>query len=63
MTKQEIFKYASQTTYVWNRTLLYFKGGNFLSGYFNGNLNTMDKNAPNEWGFVCLPKETDKEVV
>jgi len=23
----------------------------------------MDKDAPNEWHFVCLPKEADKEVI
>ncbi len=63
MTKKEIVTYASQQTFVWNRTLLYFKNSKLLVGYFNGNLSAMDKDAPNEWQFVCLPKETDKEVI
>lgn len=63
MTKEEIHYYASQQTFVWNRTLLYFKDGKLISGYFKGKLNALDKDVPNKWDFVCLPKENDKEVV
>ena len=63
MTKEQITPYASEITYVWNRTVLYFKDGKVLSGYFKNNTNVFNKEAPNEWGFVCLPKENDKEII
>lgn len=61
MTKEKIQPIAHTITNTYQRTVVTFKNGNKLIGYFERNSETYLNNE-NKWNFVKTPKENSLEV-